>query len=167
MIWRRFVPPIAEDLNAIYFSLSFFFQLDESRIRLEQGLDPATGHPSLRAHAEIQRAELDAWLADLGEFACQCWAFAAEEEATDGNKHRKAAAKEGGLAEEEAEEDSDDEEDEEEEEADDNDDLLGPSTSKQQRPVGAGKNGLTAGAVRSDTARIRLACEFLIIMGRK
>jgi len=110
--------------------------LDERRVRLEHGLDPSSGHPTLRAHADIQRAELDAWLADLGEFACQCWAF--------GDENAK-------VVETADVEDSEDEEDDEEEEDDDGEDNTGPSTSKPLKKMPA--------TVRSDTARIRLACK--------
>jgi hypothetical protein len=135
-------------------------QLDQSRVRLEQGLDPTSGQPTLRAHAEIQRAELDAWLADLGEFACQCWAFNGEgiegnDELANEIVHKLRGNKE--------ENDSEDEEDEEEDDEEE-DNGLGPSTSTKMalNTTMATSNAPSMGAIRSETARIRLACESIL-----
>ena len=96
---------------------------------MERVPDPTSGEPSICANVEIQRAELDAWFADLGEFACQCWAF--NEQKFEEN------------------EDFDSEDDEE----DDVSENEGKTTTRirwrDTRPA----------IIRSDIARIRLACE--------
>ncbi|KAL3077555.1 hypothetical protein niasHS_012261 [Heterodera schachtii] len=129
--------------------------LDDQRVRQEKGVDAESALPIVSASVEIQRAELDAWLADLGEFACQCWAF-------PGNR------REGTLDEEEEDEEEDDEEEDEEEEEEegeeDGEEQRGASTSQggggeggQWHNSGPAKAVAVGGAVRSETAKIRLA----------
>jgi netrin receptor unc-5 len=60
--------------------------LDDDRIYLERVPDHTRGEPSIRANVEIQRSELDAWFADMGEFACQCWAFGEQKLEEDNNE---------------------------------------------------------------------------------
>uniref|UniRef100_A0A1I8AYM5 Ig-like domain-containing protein n=1 Tax=Meloidogyne hapla TaxID=6305 RepID=A0A1I8AYM5_MELHA len=113
--------------------------LDDDRIYLERSTDPTSGEPSIRANVEIQRAELDAWFADLGEFACQCWAF---------GEGKYNEGKNEDLDSEEEEDDDEDERDDEENER--------KTTTRIKL-----KDNKQA-IIRSDIARIRLACEFNI-----
>jgi hypothetical protein len=105
--------------------------LDDDRIYLERVPDPTSGEPSIRANVEIQRVELDAWFADLGEFACQCWAFGEQklEEVENNNLDSE-----------------DDDEDNENSENNEN------TSTHMRRPA----------IVRSDIARVRLACKSFI-----
>ncbi|KAF7639904.1 hypothetical protein Mgra_00000825 [Meloidogyne graminicola] len=76
--------------------------LNDDRIFSERFTDSTNGEPLIRINVEIQRPELDAWFADLGEFACQCWAFSeqnfnedfdSEEEDVDGaNREKKTTS---------------------------------------------------------------------------
>lgn len=108
--------------------------MDDDRIYLERSTDPTSGEPSIRANVEIQRAELDAWFADLGEFACQCWAF---------GEGKYNEGKNEDLDSEEEEDDDEDERDDEENER--------KTTTRIKL-----KDNKQA-IIRSDIARIRLA----------
>lgn len=146
--------------------------MDDNRVRLERGLDTISGQPTLRAHVDIQRMELDAWLADLGEFACQCWAF--------GDKVPMNGAEEEEEVEEDHEEEEDDVDDDDDLNNEDEDGFSHPSTSREgadnqqqqqrhrhQQHLGTRNNNNNAAAIRSETARIRLACKLVVGNGKK
>ncbi|KAI3411949.1 hypothetical protein GPALN_002005 [Globodera pallida] len=123
--------------------------LDDQRVHQEEGVDADSALPVVSASVDIQRAELDAWLADLGEFACQCWAFR--------GKRREELSRDDRSEDSEEDEEEEDEEEDGKDEEDDDDGQGGASTSRGGH--GDGDDGTTTGggAVRSETAKIRLA----------